>query len=590
MTMIRTPGIHFESSIRQSNNIELGETGIPAFLGVAERGPLGPVKIINFNQFKQIYGNPIANSYLHSSIEGFFLNGGKTCFVLRVAHIFRKSIDEELARRAHHEVLDRNGFPSMDFMAASEGSWGNEIQLKIEIPKEARIKTSITVNLASDDESVSILSSRGLEVGMIIRVYDDKNEKFVTINKIRGNEIFWSGGIGYFFKAAAPTYVEPVEFNIFVSMQDVKENFLNLSLSDISPRNFMRTINRDSKLIRVRDLESSSILPNKLPENIENLKLTGGKDGLEYLSPDDFIGSNSGPSARFGLGSLEPNDEIDLIAIPDLFFALNFKDHKGFKKRERDVMVVHRAMIDHCERMGDRFAILDLPESLSVEAVQEWRLQFDTSYAAIYYPWLVIIDRSKRRSVPPCGYIAGLYARCDREEGIHRIAANVAIEGVVDTSKVLREDHIAELNHKSINCIRSFPVRGTRPWGGRTLASDINWRFINVRRTFNAVRRAIYQSTQWVVFEPNNAGLRGRLKSSVEDFLRRLWSAGYFKGTNQEEAFFVVCDDSNNSLENIESGLLSVDIGLAPIRPAEFINLRLEHTVEDRRIGDLDLE
>lgn len=583
MARIRTPGVYFDETVRERRDITLGETGVPAFLGVAERGPLNePFKLSNFSQFKQIYGAPIPGSYLAACVEAFFKNGGKHCFVVRVAHIFRGR--GELAKRARYEVLDRDGYPAMDITAASEGSWGNEITLSVKTPEKPRVSTFVTLDVQPDSERATVQSSRGFEAGMQVRFRAGKEERFTVLSRVRGNEIFWRGGLGILFKSAAPTYVEPVEFSVHASTRDKTERFDHLSLSPTATRNYLRVINQESKLVRVRDLESGSEPPLNLPETVESEKLRGGKDGLDSLTPEDFIGYNNGPDARFGLGALEANDDVDLICVPDLYFA---REHSAKFKSDREIQAVHRAMIDHCERMGDRFALLDLPEKTTFEQALDWRLLYDTSYAAIYYPWLVVSDRGRRKSLPPVGHIAGVISRTDRDIGVHGAPANKDLEGVVDVSVILREEHLSELNHKGINCVRSFPVRGIRPWGARTLSSAPEWRYIPTRRIFCAIRRAIYENTQWVVFEPNDSDLRGKVKSSVENFLRLLWSSGYFVGDKQNDAFFVQCNEENNANEDIEEGRLSVDIGVAPARPAEFIYMRLEHTVEDRRLGDL---
>ena len=595
MAKIRVPGVYFEPSVRQSRGIMLGETGVPAFLGVAERGPLRPVKVTSAAQFKIIYGTPIPGSYLSSCVDGFFKNGGQTCFVLRIAHIFGDEPEEELARRAKLDILDRNELPTLNILAASEGSWGNGVTLDVSVAQPPRIQTPIARDLQQDSETASLRSSRGFEPGMTVCFYagggDERVERFVTITRVRGNHIFWVGEIGHNFRAAAPTYLIPIEFNISASTKNRKEWFPHLSLSRSAARYAPRVVNSESKLIFLRDLESPSPVPLNLPEteDMPAVSLRGGKDGLDWLKPKDFIGYDKGPAARFGLALLEENEDIDLVLVPDLHYAQ--RHSKGFRPNNSDIRVVHRALIDHCERLGDRFALLDLPEDTKINDALDARRQFDSAFGAIFYPWLVTVEKGQRKVLPPTGHIAGLIAKCDREEGLHRAAANLPMEGVVDTSIVLREEHLAELNHKGVNCIRSFPVRGIRPWGARTLSNDPLWRYIPTRRIFNAVKRAVFMNTQWAVFELNNNDLRRRLRSEVEDFLRRLWSAGYFKGDAQDDAFFVVCGNENNPQENLEQGLLVVDIGIAPIRPTEFITLRLEHTVEDRRLGDLsDIE
>lgn len=584
MAMIRVPGVYFENKVREDRSIGLGETGVPAFLGVAERGPLNePTRIKNMRQFEQIFGAPIPGSYLAAAVEGFFGNGGKTCFIVRIAHVFRRG-KGELAKRARYEVLDRDGYPMMEVTAASEGAWGNEVVVDVKPPTEPRVQTYITLDVAADAQRATVQTTRGLEPGMMLVLRDNSESRYITLTHVRGSEIFWRGETGHHFKSSAPTYVEPVEFDLVVATRQRRETFPHLSISPTAHRNYLRVINSESELIRVRDLESNSAPPLNLPEKVEGVKLRGGRDGLEAISPDDFIGANSGPDARFGLGALEANDEIDLIAVPDLHYAA--RSCSGFKN-ERDIEAVHRAVIDHCERMGDRFGLLDLPPETDFKGAEAWRRKFDTAFAAIYYPWLVAAERGERKIVPPIGHVAGLISRLDREEGVHRAPANEPLEGVVDTSVILREEHLAELNNKGINCIRSFPVRGIRPWGARTLSSDPAWRFLTTRRVFNAVRRAIYENTQWVVFETNGDTLRRSVKTVLDEFLRQLWSAGWFKGDTQEQAFFVQCDEQNNTSETMDSGRIIIDIGLAPSRPTEFLVLSLEHTVEDRRLGDM---
>ncbi len=584
MARIRVPGVYFEDKVRERRDIVLGETGIPALLGVTERGPLNqPTKIRNTTEYKHIFGTPVPGSFLADAVEGFFRNKGRHCYVVRIAHIFRRGRGE-LARRARYEILDADGYPAIEVSASSEGAWGNEIVIDVSLPAEPRAQTFITLDLRDDAQRATIQSTRGFEPGAMVRIRDAQREHYVTLTHVRGGEIFWRGVLGYEYKSSSPTYVEPVEFNLVARTRSTVERFPNLSLSTTAQRNFLRVINSESRLLSVRDLESTSPPPLNLPEKVESVRLRGGRDGLDAITPEDFIGYNNGPDARFGLGSLEAEDNIDLIGVPDVHYA---RTHCAGFKSDRDIIALHRAMLDHCERMGDRFALLDLPEDANYEKALDWRLKFDSAFGGIWYPWLVSAEDGVRRNLPPVGHIAGLISHCDQTDGVHRAPANLPLEGVVDTSIVLQEAHLAELNHRGLNCIRSFPVRGIRPWGAKTLSSEPDWRYLTTRRIFNAVRRAVHENTQWVVFEPNGRDLRSQVVTSVEEFLRVLWSAGYFKGDSQDDAFFVLCDTRNNSIEDIEAGHLLVDIGLAPSRPAEFIYLRLEHTLEDRRLGDL---
>ncbi|OIP28984.1 MAG: hypothetical protein AUK47_28570 [Deltaproteobacteria bacterium CG2_30_63_29] len=583
MARIRVPGVYFEDRVRERRDITLGETGVPAFLGVAERGPLNvPTKIQNAQHFHQVYGTPVEHSHLSESVVAFFLNGGRHCFVVRVAHIFKRG-KGDLARKARYEVLDQDGYPAIEINASSEGAWGNEISLSVSQPAEPRVQTFITLDADADAHRAMLQTTRGLEPGMIVRLRDGVEERYVTLTHVRANEIFWTGDLNHLFKSSAPTYVEPVEFHILVTTRRKIERFEFLSQSPTANRNYLRVINGESELLLVKDLETTSLPPLRLPEKVEGAKLRGGRDGLDAITPEDFIGYNNGPDARFGLGSLEANEEVDLIAIPDLHYA---QQHCSGFKSERDIVAVHRAMLDHCERMGDRFALLDLPCKTSFEEALDWRLKFDSAFGAIYFPWLISAEND-RKAVPPCGHIAGLISKCDQKDGVHRAPANLALEGVVDTSIVLREAHLAELNNKGVNCVRSFPVRGIRPWGAKTLSSEPEWRYITTRRIFNALRRAVYENTQWVVFENNGPDLRIKVTTAVQDFMRALWATGYFKGQTQDDAFWVQCDENNNTLEDLDAGVLVVDIAAAPSRPAEFIYMRLEHTLEDRRLGDL---
>jgi phage tail sheath protein FI len=244
-------------------------------------------------------------------------------------------------------------------------------------------------------------------------------------------------------------------------------------------------------------------------------------------------------------------------------------------------------MLNHCEGMKDRFAILDSPRDLGVQDIKEWRTSgagFDSMYGALYYPWIKVanqIPKAQRKngegdliSVPPCGHVAGLYARVDSDRGVHKAPANEVVRGAVDLDMQVTRNEQDLLNPVGVNCIRAFPSMGIRVWGARTLSSDPAWRYINVRRLFNFVEESIDQSTQWVVFEPNDEDLWARVSRDISAFLDRVWRSGALFGATPDEAFFVKCDRETNPPNVRDAGQLICEIGMAPVKPAEFVIFR----------------
>jgi phage tail sheath protein FI len=206
---------------------------------------------------------------------------------------------------------------------------------------------------------------------------------------------------------------------------------------------------------------------------------------------------------------------------------------------------------------------------------------FDSSFAAFYFPWVLVEGRDKPRAVPPSGHIAGVFARLDADSGVHHPPANQAIEGVVDVERALLEDDIGYLNSKGINCIKYFPMRGIRVWGARTVSSDTALRYVNVRRVISTIIRSMVTNLQWVVFEPNSPKVWKTLEREVTHFLYGLWQRGFFRGAIPEDAFYVKCDYETNPLELRNAGILVVEVGVAPVRPAEYLVFRVEQEVEE---------
>lgn len=289
------------------------------------------------------------------------------------------------------------------------------------------------------------------------------------------------------------------------------------------------------------------------------------------LQPDDFIGA-SGTALR-GLRALESVEEVDLVVAPDLMGC--YRKEVGFDTLD-DLFAVQRAMVDHCERLQDRFAILDTPPALTLDEVVAYRRRFDTSFAALYFPWVLArVGDQAGAAVPPSGHVAGLYAKCDRDAGVHRAPANLPLNNVVDVETFVHKRERDLLFDNRVNGIHAFPSRGIRVWGSRTLSSDRAFTHVNVRRLFIMLRRSIELFAQWVVFEPNDEGLWKSLRRTIEAFLFEQFRKGALVGATPEEAYFVKCDEETNPPEAQAAGELTVEIGVSPVRPAEFIVVRI---------------
>jgi phage tail sheath protein FI len=276
----------------------------------------------------------------------------------------------------------------------------------------------------------------------------------------------------------------------------------------------------------------------------------GGRDGL-------YIGRDGGPGARTGLKCFEEVDEIAIVAAPG-----------------QTSPAVQDALLSHCETRKDRFAILDSPETIT-GGVDKLPKPRDSKYGAYYFPWIQVYDPDKGNIfVPPAGHIAGVYSRTDSERGVHKAPANEIVRGALGLKYNVSKGEQDLLNPKGINAIR-FMSGGIRIWGARTLSSDPSWRYINVRRLFIMVEASIERATQWVVFEPNDHRLWKRVQRTISSFLTLLWRNGALMGVSPEQAFYVKCDEETNPPEVIDAGQLVVEIGLAPVKPAEFVIFRI---------------
>ncbi|MEO8696100.1 MAG: phage tail sheath subtilisin-like domain-containing protein [Acidimicrobiales bacterium] len=335
-----------------------------------------------------------------------------------------------------------------------------------------------------------------------------------------------------------------------------------------SPNNIVTRVRAESRLIALEETKGGT------PALANGTVTLGGAAAplASRIDADDYVGN---AADRTGFAGLEAIDEVTMLCVPDLMAAhcRGLIDGEGVK-------AVQLAMIAHCELMADRVAILDPPPGLNAQQIKEWRVDlagYDSKYASLYWPWIKVMDplQGKAAYIPPSGHIAGIWARNDDTRGVHKAPANEVIRGAISLELQITKGEHDQLNPVAVNCIRSFPGQGIRIWGARTLSSDPEWRYLNVRRLFNYVEESILQGTNWVVFEPNDPKLWDSVKRTVTMFLRRVWRDGALFGATPAEAFYVKCDAENNPPENRDAGILTCEIGIAPVKPAEFVVFRI---------------
>jgi uncharacterized protein len=348
----------------------------------------------------------------------------------------------------------------------------------------------------------------------------------------------------------------------------VEESFDNVTTKK-GANNVATVISRGSKLVELEDAKTATVVA---PKKDTVVPFATSLPVPTELAAESYVGD---PLRRTGLGGFEAIDEITMVAVPDLMSAYQ----RGVIDAEA-VKAVQLATIAHCERMADRVAILDTPPGLNSQQVRDWRIEFagfDSKFAALYWPWVQVMDpvSSQKISLPPSAHMAGVWARNDTTRGVHKAPANEPVRGVVSLQTVISRAEQELLNPIGVNCLRAFPGQGIRVWGARTLSSDPEWRYVNVRRLFNFIEESILGGTNWVVFEPNDEYLWENVRRVVGAFLHRVWRTGALLGRSAAEAYYVKCDAENNPPELRDSGHLVVEIGVAPVKPAEFVVFRI---------------
>jgi phage tail sheath protein FI len=308
-------------------------------------------------------------------------------------------------------------------------------------------------------------------------------------------------------------------------------------------------------------------------------RLEGGGDG-SLPGANDYKGGSNG-TVKSGLAAFEDLEDISIVAAPGY--------SRGYATantaRQSQIRAIQAHLIAHCERMRYRIAVLDSPDGQTVGEVRSFRGQVDSTHAAMYYPWVRVVDpvTEDELALPPSGFVAGIYARNDVEKGVHKAPANEVVRMAVGFEFLLNKAQQDVLNPEGVNCFRFFEGRGYRLWGARTISSDPEWKYVNLRRYFAYLERSIEKGTQWVVFENNHEPLWANVRRTVEDFLFNEWKSGHLMGEKPQEAYFVRCDRSTMTQNDIDNGRLICLVGVAPVRPAEFVIFRIGQWTAERR-------
>ena len=535
-----SPGVYVEEVDRGPKPIEGVGTAMAAFVGFSEKAEMvreidnefvvenllnKPQLVTNWTQYTERFGGFVPGIQLPNSVYGYFMNGGTRCYVVSV-RTFPK---------AEAVLMNAQGKPVITVRARQAGIEGMKMRVRVgNLSLPAGTSKKATKDGA--EETAAPEAPEG-----------DGNYSFNVYVEKEGVNGGW----------------KPLETLTDVKVQKTVVD--GKAQTDVAYKN-----NRLPRFIEMLILEQSD-LAKAMPREQEQ-SLIIDKKLLEAPQANEFRGDTS---ERTGVEGLEVIDDITMMAVPDLMTTM-----PGEKLNLDMVKAVQGMMIAHCQRLGDRVAILDAPPDMNPQEIKKWRMVttgFDSSYAALYYPWIKVMDPATDTivNVPPSGFVAGIWARNDNTRGVHKAPANEIVLGAVGLTYQTTKGEQDTLNPAGINCIRAFPGRGIRIWGARTLSSDPAWRYINVRRLFNYVEKSIENGTQWVVFEPNSRKLWARVSRDVSAFLRMVWRDGALFGSAPAEAFYVKCDDELNPPESRDLGRLIIEIGMAPVKPAEFVIFRI---------------
>lgn len=578
-----SPGVYVEEYESGAVPMEGVGTSTAGFVGFAEKGDVigKPQLVTSFSDYIRIFGGYLSETkfgdkrYLPYAVEHFFINGGSRAFVMRVC-----PADAKCAATKSDSVLS--------FTAKNPGEWGNRI--KVTVSPVSRVKTQVYEVNGND---AVVRSVDGFTIGDVVEFADGKTSVYNKITAIEEKTITFENPVNpsIIDKNLVPTkFIKSSEIDVSVKYGDVKEDYLFVSLNTESA-DYIKSRMAKSELVTVevgeikagaaakpaadgkdkKEGASAPVPAAAITSPFEAvggkgdaiiLQLSGGTDGnVAGATAADYIGKDEGPGKRTGIQAFIENSDVSLMAVPGI-----------------TIPEVQMSLIAHCENLKSRFAVLDMPKDRKkTDELLEYRDMFDSNYAAFYHPWIQIFDPLSKKNIiaPPSGSMLGIYARTDNTVGVHKAPANEVVRACTGLASSYNTAEQDLLNPKGVNLIRSFPGRGIRVWGARTATSNATWKYINVRRLFIYLEESIRANTNWVVFEPNTEALWGRVKRTIEMFLASTWRSGALAGTSPSEAFFVEIGRSTMTQDDIDNGRLICVIGVAPVKPAEFVIFKI---------------
>lgn len=638
------PGVYVEETSFRAKSIEGVSTSTAGFAGPARYGPAGgaPELITSFPEFERVFGGldrldyagdeVLAHNYLAQGVRAFFDNGGRRVYIARIFGMPEPpeggALDAELQAIVDSAGRASNGsIPGLLVRARFPGRAGDcRVAFRFQVGGNV---LAVDRDPASGDP-FNVL--RGISPDDVVWIGDPASPPggLPTTGTLARARRFFDEALGrstWRFDAGGAS--PPVELEDLTGEGDARDSVHRVSVAvevtfldrlgriarqerwddmgfEPGARNSIMTVFDEELPSRSQELRtpisiSTDTLDNgpdiaaallaQLGAGMEadvmaardrrfEIPLTGGSDGMRPTAADYAGRSLADGRIKTGLLALEDITDIAIVAAPGYSAGGNASDDG-----RRQTQAVSNALVSHAERMMYRIAVLDSSDGQSPAEVRAQRAQLDSSHAALYYPWIRALDPVTEQEVlmPPSGYVSGIFARNDVEKGVHKAPANEIVRGALGFEVSLSKGQQDVLNPEGINCFRFFEGRGNRLWGARTISSDPEWKYVNLRRYFAYLERSIERGTQWVVFENNGDSLWANVRRTIEDFLFSEWKQDRLLGEKPDHAFFVRCDRSTMTQNDLDNGRLVCLIGVAPLRPAEFVIFRIGQWTGDRK-------